>query len=126
MLLVSLLQLQFAGRLAGRWLLQWWPFCFLLVSVVRPILAFQLAAQHIEYCSGALMCDLHDCKPHGSIPFEGIDIVRRVECSTVDGVAQINSRSVPRRKLGNRLSCNERTRDGQSEDLHLRRLDARM
>jgi hypothetical protein len=37
MLLVSLLQLQFVGKMAGRWLLQWWLSCSLLVLEVRPI-----------------------------------------------------------------------------------------
>lgn len=56
------------------------------------------------------------------IPFESIDIARRVETSTVDRVAQIDSGSVPGRELGNRLGktdpCEEHARDGLPNDLH--------
>lgn len=90
--------------------------------VVQPISACPVAAQHIEYFNMMLAPHLNGLHIIRTVPFEGIDVVCRVQSPTVDGVAQIDGGIVSGRDIGDRLGeagpCEKRTRDGAANDPH--------
>jgi hypothetical protein len=82
-----------------------------------------VAVLHIELCITASVLQLRDDCISRAIPFENVDIAGRVVASTVDRVAQIDSRRVSRSDLPDRLGdagpCEERAGKSTLENPHL-------